>query len=180
MQLRAKNCSPATVQALAESILPITESAGVGLVINDFLPVAIAVHAPVCHLGQEDFFDARYTHVSQIVPPGSPLKIGLSSHSPDQANRALAAGAHYLGVGPVFATRTKPSATPATIDYVHWAATHVDIPWFAIGGIDLTNLDEVLAAGAQRIAVVSAILTAPDIAQACRKFKDRLPNIHDS
>ena len=65
--------------------------------------------------------------------------------------------------------------SPVTLEYVRWAAANVRIPWFAIGGINLDNLDEVVAAGAQRICVVSAILNADDLAAACRSFKDRLP-----
>ena len=86
----------------------------------------------------------------------------------------MAAGADYLGVGPVYPTGTKPAAKPVTLEYVRWAAANLRIPWFAIGGITLDNLDDVLAAGAQRICVVSAILCADDLAAACRKFKDRL------
>jgi thiamine-phosphate pyrophosphorylase len=80
-----------------------------------------------------------------------------------------------LGVGPVYPTGTKPDARPATLEYVRWAAKHLTLPWFAIGGITLDNLAEVLAAGAQRVCVVSAILNAPDVGHACRQFKARLP-----
>ena len=107
----------------------------------------------------------------------SQLKIGLSTHSPEQAKRALAAGADYIAVGPVFATATKPAVKPVTLEYVRWAAAPengVTIPWFAIGGITLKNLDDVLAAGAKRICVVSAILDAPDASQACAEIRKRL------
>ena len=103
------------------------------------------------------------------------MLLGLSTHSPEQAERALRAGPDYIAIGPVFATPTKPGRPAVTLDYVRWAAKHVDIPWFAIGGITLQNLDEVLAAGATRICVVSAILKEPDIAKTCREFRDRLP-----
>ena len=72
----------------------------------------------------------------------------------------------YIAIGPVFATPPKPGRPAATLDYVRWAAARVKIPWFAIGGITLQNLDEVLAAGATRICVVRAILDAPDIVKA--------------
>jgi thiamine-phosphate pyrophosphorylase len=155
-------------------ILPVTQPAGVPLVINDYLAAAQAAGAEVCHLGQEDFFGAGYTHVSQL--PSCPLqpKIGLSTHAPGEAQRALAAGADYLAVGPVYPTGTKPEAKPVTLDYVRWAAANLSVPWFAIGGINLDNLDEVLAAGARRICAISAILNAPDVAAACRQFKSRL------
>ncbi|MBI3192450.1 MAG: thiamine phosphate synthase, partial [Pedosphaera parvula] len=165
---------PDEIRRLAEAMLPITEAAGVGLVVNDHPQIAHAVGAPLCHLGQEDFFDAGHTHVSQVAPAGSGLQVGLSSHAPEQAQRAIAAGAAYVAIGPVYATGTKPSARPVTLDYVRWAAANIAIPWFAIGGITLDNLNDVLAAGARRICVVSAILNAPDIAKACQSFKARL------
>ena len=173
IQLRAKQSPPDEVRRLAEAILPVTRRAGIALVINDHLTVAQAVGAEFCHLGQEDFFGAGRTHVSQLAP-ASRLGIGLSSAAPEQAARAIAAGADYLGVGPVYPTGTKPTAKPVTLEYVRWAAVNIRLPWFAIGGINLDNVDEVVAAGAQRICVVSAILNADDLAAACRKFKDRL------
>jgi thiamine-phosphate pyrophosphorylase len=102
------------------------------------------------------------------------VRIGLSTHAPDQAGRAIAAGPDYIAIGPVYATGTKPQATPVTLDYVRWAAAHVTLPWFAIGGITLSNLDAVLAAGARRICVVSAILNADDVVKACAEFQKRL------
>jgi thiamine-phosphate pyrophosphorylase len=172
--LRAKDSPVDEVLRMAEAILPVTQAAGVGLVINDHLSVAQAVGAEFCHLGQEDFFDSGYLHVWDLPSAPRQPRIGLSTHSPEGATRAIAAGAAYLGVGPVYQTGTKPTAAPVTLDYVQWAAAHVRIPWFVIGGINLDTLDEVLAAGARRICVVSAILNAPDIAEACRAFRRRL------
>ncbi len=174
IQLRAKQSSLEDIRRMAEMILPITRQAGVGLVINDHPSIAQAVGAELCHLGQEDFFGVGYTNVSQISTPGPELQIGLSTHAPEQAQRAMAAGPDYLAIGPVYATGTKPAARPVTLDYVRWASANVTIPWFAIGGINLENLDDVLTVGAQRIAIVSAILNAPDVAAACRQFKQRL------
>ena len=145
-----------------------------GLVINDHPAIAAEVGAEFCHLGQEDFFEAGLAHVSQLKSKNPRLGIGLSTHAPAQAERALAAGPDYIAIGPVYATDTKPAAKPVTLEYVRWAAANVKIPWFAIGGINLKTLDEVLAAGARRICVVSAILNALDIAGACREFKRRL------
>jgi thiamine-phosphate pyrophosphorylase len=175
LQLRAKGSPPAEVHRLADAILPVTRRAGIALVVNDHLDVAREVGAEYCHLGQEDFFDAGHRQVSALTEGASALQIGLSSHAPGEARRALAAGAAYLGVGPVYPTGTKPEARPVTLEYVRWAAANVSVPWFAIGGINLENLNEVLAAGATRICVVSAILNAEDIAAACRAFRSRLP-----
>ena len=174
IQLRAKTATPDEIRLMAEKILPITRRANIGLVINDHLDIARAVGAEICHLGQEDLFDAGHKHVSELRIANCELRIGLSTHAPEQATRAVAAGADYIAIGPIFATGTKPTAKPVTLDYVRWAAANVGVPWFAIGGINLQTLDAVLAAGATRICVVSAILNAPDVAQACAEFKRRL------
>jgi thiamine-phosphate pyrophosphorylase len=174
IQLRAKNSSPDEIRRMAEKILPVTRRADIALVINDHLEIALELGADFCHLGQEDFFDAGFTHVSQLPTLNSPLMIGLSTHAPAQAQRALDAGADYIAIGPVFATGTKPGAKPVTLDYVRWAAENVKIPWFAIGGIRLENLGDVLAAGAKRVCVVSAILNEPDVTKACAEFRRRL------
>jgi thiamine-phosphate pyrophosphorylase len=174
IQLRAKKSLPDEIRAMAERILPVTRRANVGLVINDHLEIARDLGAEFCHLGQEDFFDAGHKNVSELRTPHSALRIGLSTHSPEQAKRALAAGPDYIAIGPVFATGTKPTAKPVTLEYVRWAAENVTIPWFAIGGISLENLGDVLAAGAKRVCVVSAILNAPDVTKACAEFRERL------
>ena len=182
IQLRAKNSSQEEVLRMAEAILPITRRANVRLVINDYLEVAKEVGAEICHLGQEDFFDAGFTHVSELPTiqrfndsSVQRLSIGLSTHAPAQAERAVKAGADYIAIGPIFPTGTKPTAKPVTLDYVRWAAAHVKVPWFAIGGINLSNLNEVRESGAERVCVVSAILNASDIAKACREFRQQLP-----
>lgn len=174
VQLRAKGAAPNEVRRLAEVILPVTEKASVGLVINDHPQVALEVGAPLCHLGQEDFFERGLTQAAQVTGCPKRVMLGLSTHAPEQAQRALKAGPDYIAIGPVFATPTKPGRPAATLDYVRWATSNVSLPWFAIGGITMSNVDEVLAAGATRICVVSAILKAPDVASACREFRRRL------
>ena len=177
IQLRAKDVWADEIRRMAEKILPVTRRANVGLVINDHLEIARDLGAEFCHLGQDDFFDAGHKHVSELRGANAEVRIGLSTHSTDQAKRALAAEPEYIAVGPVYATNTKPTAKPVTLDYVRWAADpagEVNIPWFAIGGINLGNLGEVLAAGAKRICVVSAILNAPNVAKACAEFRRRL------
>ena len=169
VQLRAKDWPRERIKAAAERILPITRSHGVGLVINDYLDIAEEVAADICHLGQEDFFDSGRIHISQLARRTN-VRIGLSTHAPEQADRAVSAGADYVAIGPIFPTGTKPAAKPVTLEFVRWAAKNIQIPWFAIGGINSSTLDEVLAAGATRICAVSAILNAPDVAAACREF----------
>jgi thiamine-phosphate pyrophosphorylase len=110
------------------------------------------------------------------VSPQVPL-LGLSTHAPAEASRALAAKPAYVAIGPVFPTATKPEAAPVTLDYVRWAATNIRIPWFAIGGINLGNIGEVLHAGATRICAISAILNHPRPAEACRQFRQHLSSV---
>ncbi len=170
IQLRAKDWPKEKIRATSELLLPITRAADVALVINDHWDIASETGADFCHLGQEDFLEVD----SPLQPFAPKPLLGLSTHASEQAKQAMAAGAAYLGIGPVFATPTKPGRSAVTLDYVHWAAGHIDKPWFAIGGITLDNVDDVLAAGASRICVVSAILNAPDIAHACQQFHERL------
>jgi thiamine-phosphate pyrophosphorylase len=177
IQLRAKTSTPDEIRRLAERLLPITQRANVGLLINDQPGIALQVGAEGAHLGQEDFFDAGYTETAEITGCPPTILLGLSTHAPDQAERALHAEPDYIAIGPVYATGTKPNAKPVTLQYVRWAAANVTIPWFAIGGIQLQNLDEVLAAGATSICVVSAILQAADVGQTCQEFKNRLLSI---
>lgn len=174
IQLRAKGAPLDEVRRMAQKILPITRSAGVGLVLNDHAALARELGADFCHLGQEDFFGAGFTHVDQVRPRECQLQIGLSTHRPEEARRALQAAAAYVAIGPVYATATKPGVTPVTLEYVRWAANNLSVPWFAIGGINLRNLDDVLSAGAQRICVVSAILESENVADRCREFRARL------
>lgn len=174
IQLRAKTSSHDEIWRLAEAILPITRGANVGLVINDYPEIAREVRAEFCHLGQEDFLDSGNTHVEELKTQNAKLRIGLSTHAPAQAERAVTAGADYIAIGPVYATGTKPAAKPVTLEYVRWAAANMTVPWFAIGGINLATIDDVLAAGAKRVCVVSAILNAKDVAKACAEFRRRL------
>jgi thiamine-phosphate pyrophosphorylase len=174
VQLRAKTSTPDGIRQLGESILKISQPAGVGLVINDHPQIALEIGAFACHLGQEDFFGAGQVQTVETARWRPQLKLGLSTHSPEQARRALEVAPDYIAIGPVYATPTKPTAQPVTLDYVRWAAANIRIPWFAIGGISTRTLDEVLAAGATRICVVSAILNAPNVTRACQQFKERL------
>jgi thiamine-phosphate pyrophosphorylase len=174
IQFRAKDVWADEIRRMAGKILPVTRRANVGFVINDHLEIARDLGAEFCHLGQEDFFDAGHKHCSEVKGEKSEIGIGLSTHSPEQAKHALAAGPDYIAIGPVYATATKPGAKPVTLDYVRWAAKHVSTPWFAIGGINLENLGGILSAGAKRVCIVSAILNAPDVAKACAEFRRRL------
>jgi thiamine-phosphate pyrophosphorylase len=167
VQLRAKDWEPGKIEEVGYELLQITNRHRVNLVINDHPEIARRIGTNLCHLGQEDFFDAGYRNSSEFTG----LKLGLSTHAPSQAQRAIAADPAYIAIGPIYPTGTKPNAKPVTLEYVRWAAENVRIPWFAIGGVNLATLPDVLAGGAKRICVVSAILNAPDVQMECRKFR---------
>ena len=126
------------------------------MIINDRPDIAAVVQADGVHLGQEDMeiSDARRLLGWEAI-------IGRSTHSIAQAHRAVAEGADYIGVGPVFATTTK-TVEPVGPAYVKAVAEEIDLPGFAIGGITADNIRTVLEAGGRRVAVVSAIMDAKD------------------
>ncbi|TIH36177.1 thiamine phosphate synthase [Subtercola vilae] len=144
--------------------------------VNDRADIAMLSSAPVFHVGQTDL-----PVVSARRLLGAETIIGLSSHTPDQVDAAISApGPDYFCVGPVWATPTKPGRAATGLDLVRHAAarTHGDptaLPWFAIGGIDLDRIGEVVDAGATRVVVVRAITDADDPADAARRLLDRLP-----
>lgn len=165
VQLRDKTASDEELTRLAKRLLSIMRPKGVPLIVNDRLEVAHASDADGLHLGQED---GPIQAVRKIL--GKDKIVGRSTHSPEQALGAQKEGADYIGVGPVFATPTKPGRKPVDLDLVRFAAKNVTIPFVAIGGIDLGNALEVRQAGASTIAVVRAVMQAPDAGQATASF----------
>ncbi|ADV67851.1 thiamine phosphate synthase [Deinococcus maricopensis] len=165
LQLRCKGWEAVPYIRLAERVRDLAHARRVPLFINDRVDVAVASGATGVHLGQADL----PTRWARDLAPA--LRIGRSTHAPDHAEAALADRPAYFAVGPVYATPTKPGRAPATLDYVRWAAAHAPedhtgVPWYAIGGIDHATAPDVIRAGATRLAVVRAILDAPDPAQA--------------
>lgn len=156
VQLREKTNDVREVMPLARELRAITRERGVLYIINDRVDIAAAVDADGVHLGQDDLpiEDAR-----RVLGIGK--IIGISTHSIRQAQEAERRGADYIGVGPVFPTTTK-DCTPVGLGLVTEVAKSVRIPFFAIGGINSANIEQVLQAGACRVAVVSAVAAAPD------------------
>ena len=134
-------------------------------IVNDRVDLAVAVDADGLHLGQQDIPIALARHIL-----GSQKIIGRSTTNPEEMQKAIEEGADYIGVGPVYKTPTKPNKAAAGFEYVRYAAANSPIPWFAIGGIDLSNLPNVLEEGAQRVAVVRAIMQADQPTLAARQF----------
>jgi thiamine-phosphate pyrophosphorylase len=135
------------------------------LVVNDRPDLAVLVEADFVHVGQDDI------PVAAVRSFGLP--VGLSTHTPREIDEAEG---DYIGVGPVYATPTKEGREPVGLELVQYAAEQAKVPWFAIGGIDETNVEQVVAAGATRVAVVRAIGDAPDPERAARKLREALPD----
>lgn len=172
IQVRAKNEKSARRLLLALAVTRAAEATPVPVIVNDDIAVAYGSQADGIHLGQEDWAGLPAANRHQKLNGLDFL--GLSTHSLPQALDAEREGANYIGVGPVFATGTKPGCVPVGLDLVRQIAGRIVTPFFAIGGITLENINEVLAAGAKRIAVVSAILNTPDVTAAAKAFKKKL------
>ncbi|MFQ5731819.1 MAG: thiamine phosphate synthase, partial [Planctomycetaceae bacterium] len=131
------------------------------LIVNDRPDIAVLCRADGVHVGQDELSAAD---VRRIVGPE--MLVGVSTHTLAQAQQAVLDGADYLGVGPVFASRTKEFEEYAGLDFVRDVASEISLPWFAIGGIRPDNAVEAISAGAERIAVSGAICRAEDPANA--------------
>ncbi len=173
VQLREKELSDGEFFKLARLFRLRTARAGMTLIINDRLDICRAVEADGLHLGQDDFplREARKLLGPQTI-------IGVSTHSLKEALRAVKEGADYINVGPIFETQTKQhTGPPVGLDLFREINNQVTIPVTVMGGINLNNLDQVLRAGAKRIAVVSAVTAADDIVETVREFRRRIREI---
>jgi thiamine-phosphate pyrophosphorylase len=155
VQYRDKNTDDRIQLANAQKLCQLCHDFGALFMMNDRVDLAVAVNADGVHLGQQDIPIAL---ARQLLGPQR--LIGRSTTNPQEMQQAIAEGADYIGVGPVYETPTKAGKAAAGLDYVDYAAQHSPIPWFAIGGLDTQNINEVLAAGAERVAVVRAIMQA--------------------
>jgi thiamine-phosphate pyrophosphorylase len=138
----------------------LTREAGACFIVNDHVDIALLAGADGVHVGQEDLPVAE---VRRLVGPE--MLIGLSTHSPEQAQAAAVAGADYIGVGPIFPTQTKEDVVaPVGFAYLDWAAKNSALPFVAIGGVKEHNIGEVARHGARCCALVSELVGAGDIA----------------
>lgn len=170
LQFRDKLITGRDRYAVAARLKKICQDAGTLFIVNDALEVALTVKADGVHLGQDDL---PVTEAKQLVGKMGvkDFLVGCSTHSLEQAREAQRQGADYIGIGPVFATPTKPTYNPVGLELVRTVTAEVKVPHVAIGGIDGTNVQHVLAAGAERVAIVRAVCGQPDIAAAARHMK---------
>ena len=169
IQLREKEYSKRDLYHLALKFREMTAKAGILLIINDHVDIALGVEADGVHLGQDDL---PLTVARELAPE---LLIGASTHSVDQALQAEKDGADYINIGPIFITKTKEgvesSLGPAAIARI---SSQINIPFTVMGGINEKNIDEVLVEGARRVAMVTAITRAADIAATVRSLKKKM------
>lgn len=167
IQLREKAATTTSFVEFGQELRAVTREAGVPLIVNDRVDVALAVGADGVHVGQDDMPAAM---ARRLI--GSSMILGISATTLEEALRGERDGADYLGVGPIFPTGTKPDAGPAMgISGLSAIANRVRIPIVAIGGIGPDNVASVIAAGAAGVAVVSAIVSAPDVEGAARRLR---------
>ncbi len=165
VQVRDKELADPELILVLHEARRVTSRLGVPLVVNDRPDLAALVAADYVHVGQDD--------LPVEVARRFGVAVGLSTHAAEEIDRA---DADYIGVGPVYATPTKEGRPGVGLDLVRYAATHVRQPWFALGGIDVSNVAEVVAAGASRIGVVRAIGDAADPEQAAAALRAALPD----
>lgn len=169
IQWRAKNWTAERRRETAQKMVELLRPTPTLLIINDHPDLALELQADGVHLGQDDL---SLEAARLLLKPDQ--IIGISTHSPEQAVQAQARGADYIGVGPVFATPTKPTAPAVGLEFVRFASEQIAIPFFAIGGIDRQNLALVLSSGARRVAVVRAVCAAADVSAATQTLKSIL------
>ena len=171
IQLRAKHLSRRAYYETASDLLSMTRHHGIPMFINDYLDVAIALGADGIHLGQNDL---PCIAAKRIAPPG--MLVGISTHSVAEAQKAASDGADYVAIGSVFPTSTKqnPEAIIGTAMVSEVSSVVGDKPLIAIGGIGAANVGDVIRAGADAVAVASAVVAADDPRAAARELKEEI------
>lgn len=176
-QYRNKTGSRRAVYEEALRLRGVLRRSGALFIVNDHADIAAAVDADGVHLGQDDL---PLVQARKLM--GAERLIGISTHRVEQALAAQDAGADYLGFGPVFPTTTKDAGPVQGADVLRRVRSSVRVPIVAIGGISETTIGEALRAGADAVAVISAVLDSPDIAEASRRlsdhFRDRPVHAH--
>ncbi len=173
VQYRDKNTDDLIRFQNAQKLCQLCHDYGALFLVNDRVDLALAVNADGIHLGQQDLPIAI---ARQILGPNR--IIGRSTTNPQEMAKAIAEGADYIGVGPVYETPTKVGKAAAGLDYVSYAAQNSPVPWFAIGGIDQANLQDVLKAGAKQVAVVRVIMQSPNPTEATQDLLAQLPALN--
>ena len=170
IQYREKDRKMGVILEECNAIRALTSAYDAVFIVNDFVDIAMLVDADGVHVGQEDL---PVQAVRRLVGPDR--IIGLSTHSPAQAEAAVASGADYIGVGPIYATQTKKDVVaPVGLEYLEHVAEKIALPFAAIGGINEKTIGQVAGHGASCCCCVSAIVSADDIQGAVRGLREAM------
>ncbi len=170
IQFRNKTAATRELIKAGRRLCKAVHEEGAIFLINDRVDVAIATGADGVHLGQEDLPPDWARRIS-----GSIKKIiGVSTHSQEQAMQAAAEGVDYIGFGPIYPTQAKSGHPPIGTDSFPMLNETLNIPYFAIGGIDLSNIEQVVKAGASRVALCSGVFGQKDVAGTTARIKKQL------
>jgi len=169
IQLRAKKSSLAEIAQLGKAMRAIIPADGPVFILNDHPQLVPEIGADGIHVGQDDLSVAEARKQA-----GGNVMVGKSTHAFDQAIAAEKEGADYIGVGPIFVTLTKPDYVPVGPPLIGQVRAAVRVPQFCIGGINEATLPQVIAAGARRVVIVSALLQSEDIPGYCRRVRSQL------
>ena len=167
IQLRDKTREKGLLLPVTEALQALCRERGALFIVNDHVDLALAVGADGVHVGQKDLPVAA---VRRLAPE---MVIGCSTNNAEEARGAEADGADYVSVGRLFPTGSKDDTRPATTKTLRAVKAAVSLPVCAIGGINESNIDDVLAAGAEMAAVIAAVIAAPDVAAAARRLASR-------
>ena len=171
LQWRDKRREKGAQLPVAEALRRLCEERGALLIVNDHVDLAIVAGAHGVHVGQRDL------PVSAVrLLTGRRMIIGCSTNNPEEARQAEADGADYISVGRLFPTGSKLDTRPATLDTLRAVRAAVSVPVCAIGGINESNIDEVLAAGADMASVIAAVVAAANVREAASRLAARFPN----
>ena len=159
IQYREKDKYAGEMLEECRALRALTTKAGACFIVNDHIDIAMLCGADGVHVGQKDL---PVPEVRKLVGPE--MIIGLSTHAPEQARKAVEVGADYIGVGPIYATNTKVDVVaPVGLSYLDWVVANMDVPFVAIGGIKIHNVHDVTSHGAKCCALVSELVGAADI-----------------
>jgi thiamine-phosphate pyrophosphorylase len=173
IQLRAKKQTLDQIAALGQAMRKAIPADGPLFILNDHPELVAGMGADGIHVGQDDLSVAEAR-----TRAGDGVIVGKSTHALDQAIAAEKEGADYIGVGPIYATPTKPDYIPVGPALIGQIRAAVRVPQFCIGGVNEKTLPEVLAAGAQRVVIVSALLQSEDIPSCCQRVREQLNLSH--
>ena len=169
IQLRAKDLQEAQIEEIGRAMRQLIPAKGPLFILNDHPELGGAIGADGVHVGQDDLSVAEARRLA-----GADVLVGKSTHGLEQAMAAEREGADYIGVGPIFATPTKPDYVPVGLDLIRQVRARVKVPPFCIGGVNEETLPSVLAAGARRVVIVSALLKSGDVVGYCVRVRKKL------